>query len=139
MSFKGRDCIKYSYGRSVTYTCNPLGSVICRSVHLRYNVCIHTVEDLPGAQSMMKGLIVIEQSINQWIVIFEWMVTGRTVLIAKSENTKEPRQYRPIACLNTMYKTLTEEKYRYHLCTYSLELLYSCSHAGWENLMLQDI
>jgi len=54
---------------------------------------------------MLKGLI--EQAINQRIEIPQWMVTGRTVLIAKSENTKEPGQYRPIACLNTMYKTLT--------------------------------
>jgi len=38
----------FSYGKNVTYACNPLGSVICGSVYLRYNVCIHTVEDLPG-------------------------------------------------------------------------------------------
>jgi len=92
----------FSYGRSVTYACNPLGSVICRSVYTRYNVCIHTVEDLPGVQSMLKGLIVIEQSINKQIEIPQWMVTGRTVSIEKSENTKEPSQYRPIACLNAM-------------------------------------
>ena len=59
---------------------------------------------------MLKGLLVIEQSINQWIEIPQWMVTGRTVSIGKSENTKEPSQYRPIACLNTMYKTLTVER-----------------------------
>jgi len=58
---------------------------------------------------MLKGLIVIEQSINQQTEIPQRMVTGRTVLIAKSKNTKEPSQYRPIACLNTMYKTLTAE------------------------------
>jgi len=44
----------------------------------------------PEAQSMLKGLI--EQAINQKVEIPQWMVTGQTVLIAKSENTKEPGQ-----------------------------------------------
>jgi hypothetical protein len=37
----------------------------------------------------------------------EWLTTGITYLLPKSEDTKEPN-YRPITCLSTMYKTLTE-------------------------------
>jgi hypothetical protein len=37
----------------------------------------------------------------------EWLTTGITYLLPKSEDTKEPKNYRPITRLSTMYKTLT--------------------------------
>jgi hypothetical protein len=37
----------------------------------------------------------------------EWLTRGVTYLIPKSGNSKEVRNYRPITCLTTMYKTLT--------------------------------
>jgi len=37
----------------------------------------------------------------------EWLTTGITYLIPKSGDSKEVRNYRPITCLTTMYKTLT--------------------------------
>ena len=37
----------------------------------------------------------------------EWMVRGRTVLLPKSGNTAVAANYRPITCLNTMWKALT--------------------------------
>jgi hypothetical protein len=37
----------------------------------------------------------------------DWLTTGITYLIPKSGDTKEPKNYRPITCLSTMYKTLT--------------------------------
>ena len=37
----------------------------------------------------------------------EWIAQGTTYLLPKSENTKEPRNYRPTTCLATMYKLLT--------------------------------
>ena len=37
----------------------------------------------------------------------DWLTTGLTYLIPKSGDSKEVRNYRPIACLTTMYKTLT--------------------------------
>lgn len=37
----------------------------------------------------------------------EWLARGRTVLIPKTANTEDPKNYRPITCLNTMYKILT--------------------------------
>ena len=36
-----------------------------------------------------------------------WLTTGITYLIPKSGDSKEVRNYRPITCLTTMYKTLT--------------------------------
>jgi hypothetical protein len=36
----------------------------------------------------------------------EWLTTGIMYLLLKSEDTKEPKSYRPITCLSTMYKTL---------------------------------
>ena len=35
------------------------------------------------------------------------LVTGRTVLIPKKGEAKDPVNYRPIACLNTQYKFTT--------------------------------
>jgi hypothetical protein len=37
----------------------------------------------------------------------DWLTTGITYLIPKSGDSKEVKNYRPIACLTTMYKTLT--------------------------------
>jgi hypothetical protein len=37
----------------------------------------------------------------------DWLTTGITYLLPKSGDTKEPKNYRPITCLSTMYKTLT--------------------------------
>ena len=37
----------------------------------------------------------------------DWLTTGITYFIPKSGDGKEVRNYRPITCLTTMYKTLT--------------------------------
>ncbi|XP_066930549.1 uncharacterized protein [Clytia hemisphaerica] len=37
----------------------------------------------------------------------EWLTEGVTYLLPKSEDTKNPNNYRPITCLNTIYKLLT--------------------------------
>jgi hypothetical protein len=37
----------------------------------------------------------------------EWLMTRVTILIPKNENTEKPKNYRPITCLPTIYKTIT--------------------------------
>ena len=37
----------------------------------------------------------------------EWLTDGLTILLPKTEETKNPKNYRPITCLPTMYKVLT--------------------------------
>ena len=37
----------------------------------------------------------------------KWMCEGATYLLAKSNDTKGPKNYRPITCLSTSYKLLT--------------------------------
>ena len=37
----------------------------------------------------------------------EWLVTGRTVLLPKSNETTQAKNYRPIACQNITYKVFT--------------------------------
>lgn len=36
-----------------------------------------------------------------------WLANGQTTLIPKNEHTDDPKNYRPITCLNTIYKNLT--------------------------------
>ena len=36
----------------------------------------------------------------------EWLTGGPTILLPKTEETKNPKNYRPITCLPTMYKVL---------------------------------
>lgn len=36
-----------------------------------------------------------------------WLGKGRTILIAKNKEPQDPKNYRPITCLNTIYKNLT--------------------------------
>ena len=53
----------------------------------------------------------------------EWMIRGRTIMIPKSDKTSVASNYRPITCLNTMWKTLTgilSEKINAHLVKYSI-------------------
>ena len=59
----------------------------------------------PKSGCLLKQLV--EQAINQEITIPQWLVTGRTVLIPKDPNASTPDKFRPIACLNTIYKTFT--------------------------------
>ena len=37
----------------------------------------------------------------------DWLTRGRTPIIPKKANPKSVANYRPIACLNTMYKAVT--------------------------------
>ena len=37
----------------------------------------------------------------------EWLSAGVTFLISKKENTENPKNYRPVTCLPTMYKLIT--------------------------------
>ncbi|XP_053597527.1 uncharacterized protein LOC128668472 [Microplitis demolitor] len=37
-----------------------------------------------------------------------WLVEGRTVLIQKKEDLSDPKNYRPITCLNAFYKIFTK-------------------------------
>ena len=34
----------------------------------------------------------------------QWLVRGKTILLPKNNDTKLPKNYRPIACLNITYK-----------------------------------
>ena len=36
----------------------------------------------------------------------EWLTAGVTFLIPKNENTENPKNYRPVTCLPTMYKLI---------------------------------
>ena len=48
---------------------------------------------------------------NQWIeeknCIPEWLTLGRTVLLLKTKGLFSEKDYQPITCLNTSYKTFT--------------------------------
>ena len=51
------------------------------------------------------------KSMNRWIeepeTVTEWVTHGRTVLLPKSEDLSNERDYRAITCLNTCYKIFT--------------------------------
>jgi len=51
--------------------------------------------------------LVIEEMLNAAIPFSDWLVTGRTILIPKKGEAKDPGNYRPIACLTTQYKFAT--------------------------------
>ncbi|XP_042889217.1 uncharacterized protein LOC122264411 [Penaeus japonicus] len=45
--------------------------------------------------------------IDQPESIPDWLTEGVTYLLPKTQETENPKNYRPITCLNTIYKTLT--------------------------------
>ena len=56
-------------------------------------------------------------------VIPEWFGIGRGVLLPKTENLSPVKKYRPITCLNTLYKTYTGLIAKYlknHATTYDM-------------------
>jgi hypothetical protein len=39
--------------------------------------------------------------------ILKWLMAGVTMLIPKNANSERPKNYRPVICLPTIYKTIT--------------------------------
>ena len=66
------------------------------AVWLKSFTCLHQPL-LPLLQQLYSGSIPMP----------EWLATSRTTLIPKNEHTHQPNNFRPIACLNTMYKLYT--------------------------------
>ena len=48
-----------------------------------------------------------QRSLNNIETIPDWLDQAKTVLLPKNERTQEAKSYRPIACLNIMYKLYT--------------------------------
>ena len=59
----------------------------------------------PEAERALR--LVTEEMLNATTPFPDWLVTGRTILIPKKGEAKDPGNYRPIACLNTQYKFAT--------------------------------
>ena len=59
----------------------------------------------PEAERALR--LVTEEMLNAATPFPDWLVTGRTILIPKKGEAKDPGNYRPIACLNTQYKFAT--------------------------------
>ena len=50
---------------------------------------------------------IFKTTYDQGETLPEWLVTGRTILLPKNEQTKNAKNYRPIACQNITYKLYT--------------------------------
>ena len=48
-----------------------------------------------------------DQVVTGDLDIPQWMITSKTILLPKNTETDKPKNYRPIACLNIMYKLYT--------------------------------
>ena len=56
-----------------------------------------------------------KKSLNETFKCPRWLCRGRTVLLYKAGDRKDPSKYRPITCLNTCYKLLTSSMATYML------------------------
>ena len=52
-------------------------------------------------------ILLYSKTFKQEINIPEWLVISKSILLPKNKNTHMEKNYRPIACLNTMYKIYT--------------------------------
>ena len=77
---------------------------------------------MPTLNGRLRELL--NEAFQQKREIPQWMVEGQTTLIPKGvKMTKDPKQYRPIACLNLMYKLYTSslmEMLMQHVETFGL-------------------
>lgn len=63
------------------------------------------LKKIPSIRVALKELI--EGTINGQIPVPQSLVEGRTTLVWKGKNPESPSEYRPIACLSTLYKACT--------------------------------
>ena len=59
---------------------------------------------IPAQKALAKAFTMIYKDT---MMIPEWWPSGRTVLLPKTKNLSDEKNYRPITCLNTSYKILT--------------------------------
>ena len=59
---------------------------------------------IPALKALAKAFTMIYEDTT---MIPEWWPSGRTVLLPKTKNLSDEKNYRPITCLNTSYKILT--------------------------------
>jgi hypothetical protein len=52
-------------------------------------------------------IIIIFNKLVEEDPVPEWLKAGVTFLIQKNENTENPKNYRPVTCLPTIYKLIT--------------------------------
>ena len=60
---------------------------------------------MQSIREMLKGNL--RSMLNNHQDLPDWLVTAKTVLISKNEETHKPENYRPIAIQNAIYKTYT--------------------------------
>jgi len=54
-----------------------------------------------------KHIAVLSKKLIEEDEIPAWLTAGVTFLIPKNENTENPKNYRPVTCLRTIYKLMT--------------------------------
>ena len=67
-----------------------------------YNITAYAIKKLPSTHTFL---------VDDFVDTFEnakplpdWLVKGKTILLPKNQITEAAKNYRPIACLNTIYK-----------------------------------
>ena len=77
-----------------------------RHITKNFNAIIEEITGLKLSQLLTGILKNFNAIIEEPEKAPDWLTTGITYLIPKSGDSKEVRNYRPITCLTTMYKTL---------------------------------
>lgn len=70
-----------------------------------------------------KTASLIDNTVQNPYTIPSWLTTGRTTLISKKPDTKNPSNYRPITCLPIIYKILTSiitSRMSHHIEAYNI-------------------
>ena len=86
---------------------------LCETIRKRKNWSAPGIDGIPNFwwKKMNGAWSSLIQCFKQWVdqpeEILEWMTQGRTVLLPKSEDLSNERNYRQITCLNTRYKIFT--------------------------------
>jgi len=70
----------------------------------RYQIANLWLKQLTATQTYLATLF---KKMTEEGQIPEWLMTGVIILISKNENSERPKNYRPITCLPTVYKTIT--------------------------------
>jgi hypothetical protein len=105
--------IKDQYQQNPSMECSPVcGKDVAEALRKTLNWKFRGRNQIPNfwlkqLTGTHKHIAAIFNKLIEEDPVLEWLMIGETFLTPKNENTENPKNYRPVTCLPTIYKLIT--------------------------------